>query len=180
MQLEKLIAELTAITNIDRCITDPDMVKIFLEDWRGDIKGETPIVMLPISTNEVSSIIKLCNKNNIGVIPQGGNTSLCGANIPHSENKRLEIVINTSKMNKIIATDIHNQSMIVETGCILTNIQDHAIENGLFFPLSLSAEGSCQIGGNISTNAGGVNVLSYGMTREHVMGIEVVLLMEVF
>ena len=91
MQLEKLIAELTAITNIDRCITDPDMVKIFLEDWRGDIKGETPIVMLPISTNEVSSIIKLCNKNNIGVIPQGGNTSLCGANIPHSENKRLEI-----------------------------------------------------------------------------------------
>jgi|TARA_B110000263_G_scaffold79926_1_gene69874 FAD/FMN-containing dehydrogenase len=175
MHLEKLIAEMTAITDADRCITDPGTVKTFLEDWRGDIKGETPIVMLPISTDEVSSIIKLCNTNNIGVIPQGGNTSLCGANIPHSENKRLEIVINTSKMNKIIATDIYNQSMIVETGCILTNIQDHAIENGLFFPLSLSAEGSCQIGGNISTNAGGVNVLSYGMTREHIMGIEVVL-----
>ncbi|MBT5542205.1 MAG: FAD-binding oxidoreductase [Gammaproteobacteria bacterium] len=175
MNLEQLISEMRAITGPDRCITEPDMIQIFLEDWRGHIKGETPIVMLPITTDEVSCIIKVCSINNIAIVPQGGNTSLCGANIPHSDNKQLEIVINTSKMDKIIETDIHNQSMIVESGCILSNIQDCAIENNLFFPLSLSAEGSCQIGGNISTNAGGVNVLSYGMTREHIMGIEVVL-----
>jgi len=119
--------------------------------------------------------MKICFDNNIGVTPQGGNTSLCGANIPHSTKDRLEIVINSSKMNQILELDTHNQSLIVQSGCILSTIQDIAEDKGLFFPLSMGAEGTCQIGGNLSTNAGGVNVLKYGMSRELVMGLEVVL-----
>jgi len=100
---------------------------------------------------------------------------LCGANIPHSTKDHLEIVINSSKMNQILELDTHNQSLIVQSGCILSTIQAIAEDKGLLFPLSMGAEGSCQIGGNISTNAGGVNVLKYGMIREQIMGIEVVL-----
>ena len=137
--------------------------------------GSTPIVLLPNSTKAISAIIKICSENNIGVIPQGGNTGLCGANIPNSTKERLEIVINSSKINQILELDIHNQTLIAQSGCVLSNIQNKAYEHGLLFPLSLGAEGTCQIGGNLSTNAGGVNVLKYGTSRDLVMGIEVVL-----
>lgn len=147
----------------------------FLEDWRGHIQGTTPLVLFPTSTKKVQEIIRYCYDNDIKIVSQGGNTSLCGANVPNSKDDQLEIVLNSSKLNRILEIDPFNQSMLVESGCILQNIQDKAEENGFLFPLSLSAEGSCQIGGNISTNAGGVNVLKYGMARDQVMGIEVVL-----
>ena len=147
----------------------------FLEDWRGHIQGTTPLVLFPINTEKVQEIIRYCYDNDIKIVSQGGNTSLCGANVPNSKDDQLEIVLNSSKLNRILEIDPFNQSMLVESGCILQNIQDKAEENGFLFPLSLSAEGSCQIGGNISTNAGGVNVLKYGMARDQVMGIEVVL-----
>ena len=147
----------------------------FLEDWRGHIQGTTPLVLFPVNTKKVQEIIRYCYDNDIKIVSQGGNTSLCGANVPNSKDDQLEIVLNSSKLNRILEIDPFNQSMLVESGCILQNIQDKAEENGFLFPLSLSAEGSCQIGGNISTNAGGVNVLKYGMARDQVMGIEVVL-----
>ena len=175
MQQEVLSEAFESIVGKKNCITNPEVVNTYLEDWRGNHAGSTPIVLLPNSTKAVSEIIKLCFENNIAVIPQGGNTSLCGANIPNSTKNRMEIVINSSKMNQIIELDIHNQTLIAESGCVLSNIQEKAEENDLLFPLSLGAEGTCQIGGNLSTNAGGVNVLKYGMSRELIMGLEVVL-----
>ncbi len=147
----------------------------FLEDWRGQLKGSTPLILFPINTDHVQRIVRYCYENNVKIVSQGGNTSLCGANVPNSSDHQIEIVINTSKMNKVIDIDPFNRSIIVESGCILQNIQNIAQEHDLLFPLSLSAEGSCQIGGNVSTNAGGVNVLKYGMVRDQVMGIEAVL-----
>ena len=175
MQQEVLRQAFESIVGKKNCITNLKVVSTYLEDWRGNHVGSTPIVLLPNSTKAVSEIIKLCFENNIAVIPQGGNTSLCGANIPNSTKNRMEIVINSSKMNQIIELDIHNQTLIAESGCVLSNIQEKAEENDLLFPLSLGAEGTCQIGGNLSTNAGGVNVLKYGMSRELIMGLEVVL-----
>ena len=160
MQQEVLRQAFESIVGKKNCITNPEVVSTYLEDWRGNHVGSTPIVLLPNSTKAVSEIIKLCFENNIAVIPQGGNTSLCGANIPNSTKNRMEIVINSSKMNQIIELDIHNQTLIAESGCVLSNIQEKAEENDLLFPLSLGAEGTCQIGGNLSTNAGGVNVLN--------------------
>jgi len=175
MRQEDLCVTFESIVGKQNCITDPEIIKTYLKDWRGIHVGFTPIVLLPNSTQSISQIMKICFDNNIGVTPQGGNTSLCGANIPHSTKDHLEIVINSSKMNQILELDIHNQSLIVQSGCILSTIQAIAEDKGLFFPLSMGAEGSCQIGGNISTNAGGVNVLKYGMIREQIMGLEVVL-----
>ena len=175
MQDEALCIAFESIVGEHNCITDPKVVSTYLEDWRGNYVGSTPIVLLPNSTKAISAIIKICSENNIGVIPQGGNTGLCGANIPNSTKDRLEIVINSSKMNQILELDIHNQTLIAQSGCVLSNIQNKAYEHGLLFPLSLGAEGTCQIGGNLSTNAGGVNVLKYGTSRDLVMGIEVVL-----
>ena len=175
MQQEALCIAFESIVGKQNCITNPGTIKTYLEDWRGAHVGSTPIVLLPNSTGEISKILQICCENNIGVIPQGGNTSLCGGNIPNATKNRLEIVINSSKMNQILEFDIHNQTLIAQSGCVLSNIQNKAEEHGLLFPLSLGAEGTCQIGGNLSTNAGGVNVLKYGMSRELVMGLEVVL-----
>ena len=175
MRQEDLRAAFESIVGRDNCITNPETLNAYLKDWRGKHIGSTPIVLLPKSSKEISEIIKICFENNIAVIPQGGNTSLCGANIPNSTKNRIEIVINSSKMNQILEFDIHNQTLIAQSGCVLSNIQNKAEEHGLLFPLSMGAEGTCQIGGNLSTNAGGVNVLKYGMSRELVMGLEVVL-----
>ena len=169
------------IDNLKQIVGDPNAldreeeIHPFLEDWRGQIKGSTPLILFPENTDDVQKIVRYCHQNDIKIVSQGGNTSLCGANVPNSSNERLEIVINTSKMNKVLEVDSFNQSIIVESGCILQNIQNTAEDHGLLFPLSLSAEGTCQIGGNVSTNAGGVNVLKYGMARDQVMGIEAVL-----
>ena len=175
MLQEDLCTAFESIVGRENCITNPEVLGTYLEDWRGKHVGSTPIVLLPKSAKEISEIIKICFENNIAVIPQGGNTSLCGENIPNSTKDRIEIVINSSKMNQILEFDIHNQTLIAQSGCVLSNIQNKAEEHGLLFPLSLGAEGTCQIGGNLSTNAGGVNVLKYGMSRELVMGLEVVL-----
>ena len=175
MELAKVYEVLVSIVGKDNCITDSKTKATHLVDWRGDYQGTTPFVLLPSSVESVSKIIKFCFDNDIGVVPQGGNTSLCGANVPGSTEERMEIVISSSKLNRVIGVDTDNQSLIVETGCVLSRIQEIAYDNGLYFPLSLGAEGSSQIGGNISTNAGGTNVLKYGMTRGLVMGLEVVL-----
>lgn len=139
-------------------------------DWRGRYQGSTPILLKPASTDEVAACVRLCHEAGIAITPQGGNTSLCGAATPMGE-----VLLTLKRMTAIREVDIDNDSMTVEAGCVLENLQNLAAENNRLFPLSLGSQGSAMIGGLISTNAGGVHVLRYGMTRELVLGLEAVL-----
>ena len=145
----------------------------YTTDWRRQFRGEAQCVLRPGSTTEVAAAVTLCAREGIAVVPQGGNTSLCGASVP--TGARPEIVLSLSRLNRIRGVDTLNDTMTVEAGCVLAAIQQAADAAGRLFALSLAAEGSCQIGGNLSTNAGGVNVLRYGNAREQVLGLEVVL-----
>ena len=127
----------------------------------------------PASTAEVSAVVRLCAEAGVAIVPQGGNTGLCGGSVP--TGKRREIVLSLSRMNRIRELDALNDTITVEAGCVLADVQRAAAAAGRFFALSLAAEGSCQIGGNLSTNAGGVNVLRYGNARDQVLGLEAVL-----
>src|SRR6266849_6575594 len=127
----------------------------------------------PGRTAEVARVVALCAEYELAIVPQGGNTGLSGGSVP--TGKRREIVLALGRMNRIRALDRLNDTITVEAGCVLANVQRAADEAGRLFPLSLAAEGSCQIGGNLSTNAGGINVLRYGTAREQVLGLEVVL-----
>ncbi len=145
----------------------------YANDWRKKYFGKPLVVVKPSSTDEVAAIVKLCAAAGIAIVPQAGNTSLVGGSVPDESGSQL--VLNVSRMNKVLEVDVINNTMTVEAGCILQTLQEKAAEHDRLFPLSLAAEGSCEIGGNISTNAGGVQVLRYGNTRELVMGLEVVL-----
>ena len=145
----------------------------YVQDWRGQYKGDAAAILKPINTIEVSRILKLANENKISVVPQGGNTSLCGAATP--DDSGTSIVVSFEKMNKVRQFNKESQTITVESGVVLSQIHDVVEKENLFFPLSLGAQGSCMIGGNLSTNAGGVNVLKYGNTRELCLGLEVVL-----
>src|SRR6185312_277809 len=122
---------------------------------------------------EVAAIVRTCAEAKVAIVPQGGNTGLTGASQPHDDMS--EVIVSTSRLNKVRALDPINDTITVDAGVVLKDIQDAADRADRLFPLSLGAEGSCQIGGNISTNAGGVQVLRYGNTRSLVMGLEVVL-----
>ena len=145
----------------------------YVVDWRGVYRGTAAAVVRPANTAEVAAVMKLCAETGTPLVPQGGNTGMCGASVPNAGGG--EIVMVLSRMNKIIEVDPLNNTLTAEAGCVLANIQQAAADAGRLFPLSLGAEGSCQIGGNLSTNAGGVNVLRYGNTRDLVLGLEVVL-----
>ncbi len=146
----------------------------YLEEWRGLFRGETPLVLRPESTEQVAGILECCNRHQIGVVPQGGNTGLAGGAIPGMDG-RAEVLLSLERMQRIRSLDAANFTLTAEAGCVLQRLQSVAAEEGCFFPLSLAAEGSCQIGGNVSTNAGGTAVLRYGNTRDLVLGLEVVL-----
>ncbi|NJO23469.1 MAG: FAD-binding oxidoreductase [Sphingomonadales bacterium] len=141
--------------------------------WRGKWEGRTPLVMRPKSTEEVAAIVKLCAETRTPIVPQGGNTGVTYGGLPSADMS--EIVISTARMRRVRDIDILNDTMTVEAGVVLKEIQTAAADHDRLFPLSLGAEGSCQIGGNISTNAGGIQVLRYGNTRNLVLGLEVVL-----
>ena len=145
----------------------------YANDWRKKYFGKPLVVVKPGTTEEVAAIVKLCSAAGVAVVPQAGNTGLVGGGVPDESGTQL--VLNVSRMNKVLEVDVINNTMTVEAGCILQTLQETATEHDRLFPLSLAAEGSCEIGGNISTNAGGVQVLRYGNTRELVMGLEVVL-----
>ena len=147
----------------------------FLVEWRGLYRGKTPLVLLPATTGEVSAILAVCSQHGVAVVPQGGNTGLAGGAIPGLEGQLPQVVLATRRMNAVRSIDAANYTITVEAGSILADVQQAASDAGLYFPLSLAAEGSCQIGGNISTNAGGTNVLRFGNTRDLVLGLEVVL-----
>lgn len=153
-------------------ITDKNDMQKYLKEWRGVYNGAAGAIVKPKSTKEISKILEFSYKKNISCIPQGGNTGLVGGQIPFNND---HIVISLERMNKIREINKIDQSITVEGGLILSNLQKECEENNLFFPLSLASEGSCSIGGNIATNAGGVAVLHYGNTRELVLGLEIVL-----
>ncbi len=141
-----------------------------VEDWRGRYQGSTPILLKPGSTEEVAAAVKICADAGIAITPQGGNTSLCGAATPQGE-----VLISLKRMTRVREIDVGNDSMTIEAGCVLENLQNIAADADRLFPLALGSQGSAMIGGLISTNAGGVQVLRYGMTRELVLGLEAVL-----
>jgi FAD/FMN-containing dehydrogenase len=155
------------------CLTDPDLVAPFLVDFRGLYRGATPLVARPASTTETSEVLAICHELGVGVVPHGGNTSYCGGATPGPGGD--EIVLSLARMNRIRALDAPNFTITVEAGCLLASVQAAAEAAERLFPLSLGSGGSCQIGGNLSTNAGGLNALRYGVTRDLVLGLEVVL-----
>jgi FAD/FMN-containing dehydrogenase len=162
-----------AVVGAQGIITEAADLEPYIVDWRGFYRGATPAVVRPASTSQVAEVVKICSETRTPIVPQGGNTGMCGAATPSPDGD--ELVLSLGRMNRIREVDALNNTITAEAGCILANIQQAALEVERLFPLSLGAEGSCQIGGNLATNAGGVNVLRYGNARELVLGLEVVL-----
>lgn len=152
------------------CATDAETLAPYLTEWRGRYSGRTPFLALPASTEETADIVRLCAGAGVPITTQGGNTGLVGGQIPDGE-----VLISLKRMNRIRAIDAANDSLVAEAGVILTAVQQAAAESDRLFPLSLASEGSATIGGLVSTNAGGVHVLRYGMMRDLVLGLEAVL-----
>jgi FAD/FMN-containing dehydrogenase len=150
---------------------DPHQIAPHLLEWRGKYRGRSSLLLKPQTTAEVSRILAICNEARTPVVPQGGNTGLVGGQIPFDG----EVLLNFNRMHRIRSIDPANMSAIAEAGVILSALQNAVNEADRYFPLSLASEGSCTIGGNISTNAGGVSVLRYGNMRDLVLGLEVVL-----
>jgi len=141
-------------------------------DWRKRYPGRALAVARPASTDEVAAVMRLCHEHRVAVVPQGGNTGLVGGSTPDDSGRQL--VLSLSRMKRIRGIDVANASLTAEAGCVLAEVQAAAASAGLLFPLSLAAEGSCTLGGNLATNAGGTQVLRYGNARELCLGLEVV------
>ncbi|PPR10043.1 MAG: putative FAD-linked oxidoreductase [Alphaproteobacteria bacterium MarineAlpha11_Bin1] len=154
-------------------ITDANDKAPYLNDERGYYSGSTPMIVRPASTAEVSKIISICNESQTPVVPQGGNTGLCGGATPYEHGG--EILLSLTRMNRIREIDTLNYAITVESGVILADVQTAAENAGRYFPLSLGGEGTARIGGNLSTNAGGTGVLRYGPARDLCLGLEAVL-----
>ncbi len=167
------IERLRGIVGPAGLITDPGALTSYNVDWRGRYHGDAKVVVKPATTSEVAAVVRACQEARVSMVPQGGNTSLCGGSIARPGHG--EIIINLSRMNHILATDWDNDTLICEAGTILAKVQSEARQGGRLFPLSIASEGSAEIGGIISTNAGGTAVLRYGSMRSLVMGLEVVL-----
>ncbi len=150
----------------------PADLQPFVRDWRQRYEGRALAIALPASTAQVAEVVRLCARHGVSIVPQGGNTSLVGASVPDATGRQL--VLSLKRLNQILAVDAANLSITVQAGCVLAQVQEAADQAGLLFPLSLAAEGSCTIGGNLATNAGGTQVLRYGTARELCLGLEVV------
>jgi FAD/FMN-containing dehydrogenase len=167
------LAELKATAGPGNYLDTPQDTEPYLADFRRLYLGSTPLVLRPRSVEEVSRILALCNRDEVAVVPHGGNTSYCGGATP--DESGTQIVVSLQRLNRVRRMDAANYSMIVEVGCTLAGAQNAARDADRLFPLSLGSEGTAQIGGNLSTNAGGTAVLRYGMMRDLVLGLEVVL-----
>ena len=152
---------------------DAAQIEPYLIDSRGVYRGATPLLVRPRTAAEVCEIVRLCAEARIAIVPQGGNTGRVGGAVPSEAGD--EIVLSLSRLSAIRSVDVGDEAITVEAGCVLSAVQEAADKAGRLFPLSLASEGTCQIGGTISTNAGGTAVLRYGMMRELVLGLEVVL-----
>jgi FAD/FMN-containing dehydrogenase len=170
---DSLLAALQAAFAGDLLRTARDELAPHETDHRRLYQGRALALALPRRTDEVSRLLAWCNAHGVGVVPQGGNTSYCGGATPDASGTQL--VLNLRRMDRVRSVDPANLALTVEAGCLLANVQAAAADAGCCFPLELGSAGSCQIGGNLATNAGGLNVLRYGMARELVLGIEAVL-----
>ena len=157
----------------DAVLSAPGELAPYLTDYRGLYHGRASAVVLPRTVAAVSQVLALCNEQRIGVVPQGGNTSYCAGATPDASGQ--QIVIALARLDRIRSLDAAGSTLVAEAGCVLQSLQRAAEQADRFFPLSLGSEGTCQLGGNLSTNAGGVHVLRYGMMRDLVLGLEVVL-----
>jgi len=166
-----LIARFQAIVGDKYGVTDPDEIAPYVTEERNLYQGHSQLVLRPASTAEVVAICKLASETHTALVPQGGNTGLVGGQTPHHG----EVVLSLRRMDKIREVDPQSNTMTAEAGCVLQTLQQRAAEADRLFPLSLGAEGSCTIGGNLSTNAGGTGALAYGVARAMALGLEVVL-----
>jgi FAD/FMN-containing dehydrogenase len=170
---DALVAELAGIVGAEHVLTAAADLAPYLTDWRGRYWGAARCVVRPGIAAEVAAVVRTCAAADVPIVPQGGNTSLCGAATPDGEGRA--VVVSLGRLNRIVAVDAQNNTISVEAGCTLAAVQEAARAAHRLFPLALASEGTCQIGGNLSTNAGGVQVLRYGNTRELTLGLEVVL-----
>ncbi len=169
----RLLDGLLQAAGADALIQDPARVAPMLRDHRALYLGHALAVLAPADVAAVSRVLAYCNERRIGVVPQGGNTSYCGGATPDASSS--QVLMSLARLNHVRAIDADNYTLIAEAGCVLADLQKSAAEADRYLPLSLGAEGSCMLGGNLSTNAGGLNVIHYGMARDLVLGLEVVL-----
>ena len=169
------IDRLSAIVGKANCLTADDDKAPYTIDYRKLHSGQALAVLRPANTQQVSEIMSYCYEHEIAIVPQGGNTSLLGGAVPTQDAGAQSIVLSLSRLNKVRSIDPTNDTMVVEAGVTLSNARAAAEEVERLFPLRIGSEGSCQIGGNLSTNAGGTAVLRYGNMRDLVLGLEVVL-----
>jgi FAD/FMN-containing dehydrogenase len=166
-----LLDELRSVVGTPHVLTDGDLSRYEL-DWRKRYRGKALAVVRPGSTAEVADVVRACSEHSVGVVVQGGNTGLVGASVPDTSGT--QVLLSLTRLNRIRGMDAANMTITVEAGCILQTVQEAASAQGLLFPLSLAAEGSCTVGGNLATNAGGTQVLRFGNARELCLGLEVV------
>ena len=167
----EVLAALRAAVGPAQVLTEGDLSGYEL-DWRKRFRGRALAVVRAGSTDEVAQVVRACAAHGVGIVTQGGNTGLVGASVP--DESGTQVLLNLSRMNRIRAIDAANLTMTADAGCVLQTLQEAAAAHGLLFPLSLAAEGSCSIGGNLATNAGGTQVLRYGNARDLCLGLEVV------
>ena len=165
------LARLIAVVGDKNAITDKDKQTPYLVEFRALWTGHTPVVLRPGSTKEISELLKIANETSTAIVPQGGNTGLVGGQIPHNG----EIVLSLNRMDKIREVDAVSNTITVEAGVTLQRTREAAANVDRLYPQLLPSEGSCTIGGNLSTNAGGTAALAYGIARSHALGLEVVL-----
>ncbi len=173
MSVEPHLQEIKATVGEQAWLETGDELSPYLTEWRGRFSSRARAVVFPASTDEVARVVAICNRARIGIVPQGGNTGLCGGAVGLGESD--QIILNLRRLGRILEIDAPNYTITVQAGAVLAHIQAAAREVDRLFPLSLGAQGSCQIGGNLSTNAGGINVLRYGNARDLCLGLEVVL-----
>jgi FAD/FMN-containing dehydrogenase len=169
-----LVDELARLVGADAIVTAATAMAFATQDWRGRYGGEALCVVRPADVAQVAGVVAACARHGVPVLPQGGNTGLVGGSVPAAGGPA-PVIVALERMRRIREVDPVNNTIEVEAGCVLANIQEAAGAAGRYYPVSLGAEGSCQIGGTIATNAGGTSVLRYGNTRENVLGLEVVL-----
>ena len=167
------LERLAGVVGETHVLAAPADMEPYVVDWRGRYRGSALAVVRPGRTAEVAAIVRLCADNEVPVVPQGGNTGMCGAATPDASGR--EIVVSLARLRAIRAIDRANATIVAEAGVTLADVQQAAADHDLLFPLSLASEGSCTVGGNLSTNAGGTAVLRYGNMRDLVLGVEVVL-----
>ncbi len=171
--LAGLLPKLRAIVGERGWTDDPARLAPHLSEWRGLVLGRTPVMLQPSTTDQVAAIVRACADAHVAIVPQGGNTGMCAGAVPDASGT--QVLVQLGRLNRIRNVDAEDSSLVAEAGCVLADVKAAAAAAGLYFPLSLGAEGSCQIGGNVATNAGGINVLRYGTMRDLVLGLEAVL-----